>query len=270
MSVDGYDLSADVDLPRLTAAALRSEAWILAFFGADRIREHDDEEILPQPPYVAVLPGPVRETRAAGDVLKATVGVRVRAYLQAMPPTTAALTPPAAPTAATDGTGVLTGTRLYAATVYDTAGESCVDDSTGIVMTSAAITYSAQKGKITMPAVGTGQALRLWATKLGGTALYFHSLAASAAVVADNVPDASLSLEMAPIRFLGRRIVSALKRSLVVRERLEVGGTARAFGALGFEDAQTRAENGVRVHEFTALFPLRMDVYTRTSTVEAP
>lgn len=266
MSVDGYDLSADVDLPRLAAEALRAEAWVSAFFGVDRIREHDDDEVsawTPRPPYIAVLPGTMRETRAAGDVLRAVFGVRVRIYLQTVIPMAPWITSPAAPTVALNGAGTLTGTRIYAVTAYDGSGESCVLDTGGIVVTSSAITYAAQRGSVTMPTVAGVSGLRLWATRLNGTALYFHSLAASGAVVEDNIADSALSLEMAPIRFLGRRIVSAVKRALVNRESL--GG--KAYAAMAFEGDATAVENGVRVHEFQALSPLRMNVYTRESTV---
>jgi hypothetical protein len=270
MSVDGYDLSMDTDIPRLVAAALRAESWVAGFFGAAGIREHDDSEIetwTPIPPYVAVLPGTSREQRTTGGGFRATVGVRVRCYLPTMIPTVPSVASPAAPTVAISGTGVLTGTRLYATTAYTGLGESCVDDSTGIVATSLPVTYATQKGAVTMPTVAGVTGLRLWATKLNGTALFFHSLAASGAVVTDDLPDASLSLEMAPVRFMGRRIVSALKRALVAREGLPVGGNARAFAAMAFEDAASTVESGVRVHEFSALVPLRGDVITRESTV---
>ena len=45
--VDGYDINAEADLPRLVAGALRAEAWVAGFFGLGSIREHDDEEIVP-------------------------------------------------------------------------------------------------------------------------------------------------------------------------------------------------------------------------------
>lgn len=266
MSVDGYDLSDDVDLPRLAAAAIRAEPWVASFFGPAGIREHDDSEVsgwTPAPPYVAVLPGTMRETRAAGDVVRATMGVRVLVYLQTMIPTAPWITPPQAPTAATGSAGALTGTRLYAVTAYDGSGESCVLDTGGIVATSLPVTYAAQRGTITMPAVTGVSGLRLWATRLGGKAFYFHSLAASGAVVTDNLLDTELSLEMAPIRFLGRRLVSAVKRALVTRERMD----GKAFAAMAFDGDTTRAENGVQVHEFQAFVPLRMDVTTRESTV---
>lgn len=269
MSVDGYDISLDVDIPRLAAAALRAETWVNGFFGSANIREHDDVEVAnwtPIPPYVAVLHGTTREQRAAGRNFKAVVGVRFLVYLPGMIPTLPSITPPAAPTAAVNGTGVLTGARMYAATRHTGDGESCVDDSTGIVATSLPVTYATQKGAVTMPTV-SGATFRLWATKLDGTSLYFHSLAASGAVVEDNLPDASLSLEMAPIRFLGQRVISAMKQALIAREGLPVGGNARAFAAMAFEDGSQRIENGVRIHEFSALVPLRGDVRTRESTV---
>lgn len=270
MTVDGYDLSIDTDIPRIVAASLRADSWVAGFFGATGIREHDDSELeawTPIPPYVAVLPGTSREQRTTGGGFKATVGVRIRAYLPAMLPPLPSIVPPPAPTAATDGTGLLTGARIYAATAYTGDGESSVDDSTGIVAVSLPVTYAAQKGAVTMPTVAGVTGLRLWASKLGGKALFFHSLAASGAVVADNLPDASLSLEMAPVRFMGRRIVSALKQALIAREGLPVGGHARAFAAMAFEDATASVESGVRVHEFTALVPLRGDISTRESTV---
>lgn len=266
MNVDAYDLSDDVTLPLRVASALRAESWLLAFFGAEGIRVHDDAEVsvwTPAPPYLAIIPDPIRETRAAGEVLQATIRMRIRAYLQTMIPTAPWLTPPGAPVVTVDGAGPLTGSRLYAATVYDPRGESCVADSTGIVMTSSPVTYAAQKGAVVMPTVATGLALRLWATKLGGTALYFHSLAASGATVADTKTDNELSLEMAPVRFLGLRIVSACKRSLIGVD----GFDGKAFRAITFENDTVRAENGVRVHEFQALVPSRFSVYTRESTV---
>lgn len=270
MSVDGYDISLDVDVPRLAAAALRAEPWVAGFFGPAGIREHDDTEVsvwTPVPPYVAVLPGTTREQRTAGANFRAVVGVRFRVYLPAMIPTCPSLTPPAAPTVAAGAAGALTGTRYYAATSYTGAGESSVDDSTGIVSTSLPLVLSAQRGTVTMPTVAGVTGLVLWASRLNGRALFFHSLAASGAVVTDNIPDSGLGREMAPIRFLGRRVVSAMKQALIAREGLTVGGNARAFAAMAFEDAASSIENGVRVHEFTALVPLRGDITTRESTV---
>lgn len=266
MSVDAYDLSDDVNLPLQVAAALRAESWLLGFFGSTGIRAHDDTEVsawTPPPPYVAVLPGTMRETRAAGEVLQVSIGVRVRLYLQTAIPTAAWIAPPMPPTASVSGAGALTGSRRYAVTAYDGRGESCVHDSTGIVLTTSPVTYANQKGSLVMPTVAGVSGLRLWATKLGGTSLYFHSLAASGATVEDNLPDASLSLEMAPIRFLGQRLVSACKRALIARD----GFNGKAFAAISFEDTAPRAENGVRVHEFQALIPARLSVVTRESTV---
>ena len=266
MSVDGYDINLDAETPRLTAALLRADSWLAGFFGANGIREHDDSEVeawTPTPPYVAVLPGTLREQRTAGQSFKVTMGVRFLVYLPGMIPTLPSIVPPPAPTATTNGTGVLVGARFYAATSYTGSGESCLDDSTGIVATSLPVTYATQKGAVVMPTVAGVAGLRLWATKLGGKALFFHSLAASGATVEDNLPDASLSLEMAPIRFLGRRVVSAMKQALIAGEGL--GG--KAFAAMAFEDGQQRVENGVRIHEFTALVPMRGEVATRRSTV---
>jgi len=270
VSVDGYDISLDVDIPRLAAAALRAEAWVAAFFGAAGIREHDDEEVsvwTPVPPYVAVLPGTMREQRTTGAGFRATIGVRFRVYLPPMIPTCMSVAAPPAPTVAVGTAGALTGVRYYAATAYTGAGESSVDDSTGIVATSLPLTLAAQRGTVTMPTVAGVTGLVLWASRLNGRALFLHSLAASGTVVTDNLPDASLRHEMAPVRFLGRRVVSALKQALVAREGLPVGGNPRAFAAMAFEDGGTRTENGVRVHEFTALVPLRGDITTRESTV---
>jgi hypothetical protein len=266
VSVDAYDLSDDVNLPLQVAAVLRAEPWLLGFFGADGIRAHDDSDVAawtPRPPYLAVLPGTMRETRAAGEVLRVAISVRVRIYLQTAIPTAAWITSPMPPTVTVNGAGVLTGVRRYAVTAWDGSGESSVHDSTGIVMTSGAVTYVAQKGSLVMPTVAGVTGLRLWATKLGGTALYFHSLAASGATVEDNKPDSALSLEMAPIRFLGQRLVSACKRALIARE----GMNGKAFAAMAFEDVDPRAENGVRAHEFRALIPARLSVVTRESTV---
>lgn len=265
MSVDGYDINLDAETPRLTAALLRADSWLAGFFGADGIREHDDSEVVawtPIPPYVAVLPGVQREQRTIGQSMKVSSGVRFLVYLPGMTPTLPSLTPPAAPVASINGTGVLVGTRFYATTRYTGDGESCVDDSTGIIATSLPVTYATQKGSIVMPTVA-GATFRLWATKLNGKALFFHSLAASGATVSDNLPDASLSREMAPIRFLGRRIVSAMKQALIAGEGL--GG--KAFAAMSFEDGGQRVENGVRIHEFTAYVPMRGEVATRRSTV---
>lgn len=266
MSVDGYDINLDAETPRLTAALLRADSWLAGFFGATGIREHDDSEVIawtPIPPYVAVLPGTLREQRTAGQNFKVTAGVRFLVYLPTQVPTLPSITPPAAPTVAVGAAGALTGVRYYATTAYTGDGESCVDDTTGIVATSLPLTLASQQGTVTMPTVTGVTGLRLWATRLGGRALFFHSLAASGAVVADNLPDASLSLEMAPIRFLGRRIVSAMKQALIAGEGL--GG--KAFAAMAFEDGASRVENGVRVHEFTALVPMRGEIATRRSTV---
>lgn len=265
MTTDGYDINLDAETPRLTAALLRADTWLAGFFGADGIREHDDSEVAawtPIPPYVAVLPGSLREQRTAGANFRVTAGVRFLVYLPGMVPTLPSIASPAAPVAAANGTGLLTGTRFYAATAYTGDGESCVDDVTGIVATSLPVTYATQKGSVTMPTVA-GATFRLWATRLNGKALYFHSLAASGAVVSDNLPDASLSREMAPVRFLGRRIVSAMKQALIAGEGL--GG--KAFAAMGFEDGGSRVENGVRIHEFTAFVPMRGEIATRRSTV---
>lgn len=266
MSVDAYDLSDDVNLPLQVAAVLRSESWLLGFFGEAGIRAHDDAEVsmwTPPPPYLAVLPGVMRETRAAGEVLQVSIGVRVRAYLQAAIPTAAWLAPPLAPTGAAAGAGALTGSRIYAATRYDAHGESCVHDTTGMVLTSSPVVYSSQRGSLVMPTVTGDPRLRLWASKLGGTALYFHSLTTSAATVEDNKLDSALSLEMAPVRFLGQRIVSACKRALIARD----GFSGKAFQSMSFEDTAPRVENGVRIHEFQALIPARLSVVTRESTV---
>jgi len=266
VSVDGYDINLDAETPRLVAALLRADAWVAAFFGANGIREHDDSEVAawtPIPPYVAVLPGALREQRTIGMGMRATAGVRFLVYLPAVTPTLPSIVSPGVPVASVSGTGALTGVRMYAATACTAAGESCVEDSTGIVALSSPVTYSGQKGSVVMPAHSTATTLRLWATKLGGKALYFHSFAAPAATVEDNLPDASLSLEMAPIRFLGRRITSALKQALVAGDGL--GGAA--FKAMSFEDGQQRVENGVRVHEFTAYVPMRGEVASRRSTV---
>lgn len=266
MSVDGYDINLDSEAPRLTAALLRADAWIAGFFGADGIREHDDSEVAawsPIPPYVAVLPGPLREQRTSGMGMYVTAGVRFLVYLPAVAPTVPSIVSPGSPTVTLDGTGVLTGARMYAATACTATGESCVDDGTGIVAMSTPIVYAAQKGAVVMPWHASATTLRLWATRLDGKALFFHSFAAPGATVVDNTPDASLSLEMAPIRYMGRRITSAMKQALIAGDGL--GG--KAFKALTIEDGASRVENGVRVHEFTAYVPMRGDVSTRRSTV---
>lgn len=266
MSVDGYDINVDAETPRLVAALLRADSWLAGFFGTAGIREHDDSEVAawtPIPPYVAVLPGTLREQRTAGMNFQATAGVRFLVYLPAGIPTLPSIAAPPAPVATINGAGLLTGVRTYAATAYTGSGQSCVDDSTGIVATSLPVTYAAQKGSVTMPTVAGVTGLCLWATRLGGKSLFFHSLAASGAIVEDNLPDASLSLEMAPIRFIGRRVVSAMKQALIAGEGL--GG--KAFKAMSFEDGSQRTENGVRVHEFTAFVPMRGEMTTRRSTV---
>lgn len=266
MSVDGYDINLDAETPRLTAALLRADAWVSGFFGAAGIREHDDSEVAawtPIPPYVAVLPGPLREQRTSGLGMFVTAGVRVLVYLPAVAPTVPSIVSPGSPTVTLDGTGVLIGARMYATTACTSAGESCVDDSTGIVAMSTPVTYAAQKGAVVMPAHASATTLRLWATRLGGKALFFHSFAAPGATVVDNLPDASLSREMAPIRYLGRRVTSALKQALIAGDGL--GG--KAFRALTFEDGESRTENGVRVHEFTTYVPMRGEVSSRRSTV---
>lgn len=266
MSTDGYDINLDAEAPRLVAALLRADSWVAGFFGPAGIREHDDDEVTawtPIPPYVAVLPGTQREQRTAGQNFRVTSGVRFRVYLPPSIPTVPSVAAPPAPVATVGTAGALTGSRIYGASAYTGAGESCLDDSTGIVALSLPVTYAAQRGAVVMPTVTGVTGLVLWASRLNGKALFFHSLAASGATVTDNLLDSALGREMAPIRYIGRRVVSAMKQALISGEGL--GG--RAFASMAFEDQPTRTENGVRVYEFTALVPMRGEITTRRSTV---
>lgn len=273
---DLYDVALDSDLPRLVVAALRADSELAGFFGAASIREHDQQELrwwTPTPPYLAVTPLGLEEQRGIGGAASAVLRVGVFVYLHPMIPVDPSITELSAPSVAANGAGAMTGTFLYALTAVTPTGESAVKDSLGQVQV-ATITLASQQARVTLPTGGGWTGLRLWRTEANGLALRQRAWIAGDATASydDNGADTVLGRELAPVRFLGPRLLGQVKRRLIAGEALLSGGYAQAYAFLGFADIEDviRTDRNQRVLGFVARYPLKYDVQTRRSTVDVP
>jgi len=270
-----YTPTVDSDTPRLVTNVLRADAELAGFFTS--IRQVGYEMLLdgwrPKPPCLLVLPAKLDDRQMTGVPFYGLFDVTLVAYLYPQTPTTDAVTPPSAPGAvsAASGGNLGAGVYHYALTGFDGSGESPVKTLAGVAQFSPALTLSvASSTTVTYPSLSGYSGFRLWRTRANGRGFYFHSVLTSASPLTDNVADADLGEEMAPIESLGASLTARIRKVLKAGETLREAGITNANAGLTFRTVGDgrRSDWNVRFISQVATYDLTYDSRTRVSTAQ--
>ena len=277
MTLELYTPTVDTDVPRLVAAGLRADSQLAAFFTGG-IFARGYETVLdgwrPTPPCLLVVPERPApdDTQKTGRTFYGIFQVRVLAYLPPQTPSSPDVTPPGPPGAVVAGSGrVEAGVYHYALTGISRVGMSDVQMIAGREQLSPAVTVSTPSSlTITYPALTGYSAFALWRTRANGSALRFHSILTAEGPIVDDLPNAELQDDLAPIEAQAGHLIARVRRVLKAKETLVEAGVANANAALKFANGVDgrRTDWGVRVIETLALYDLRYDALTRVATAQ--
>ena len=196
---------------RRALATIAADSWLTSYFGA-RISDHPIESLtVPiRGPILLVIPDTQEVARECGGKISMTFPIIFRAVLPAPTPATKQITAPAAPTVAAGSTGVLTGTYRWLLTEVSSIGESYVSEP------SAELVVSTKAPVLTLPTPGaTSDGWRVWRNPTGYTRYHYAGTARRGdATYTDNLPDAGLGDELAPVPDLGRVIQAKIEQAL--------------------------------------------------------
>lgn len=268
MSGPAFVSTVDDKPARLVRYHLAQWAPILAYFGADRIREMSYAETrarLPAP-FLAVIPLPVKDMQLTGGQSGGIASVLVQAFLQRESPHfDSSLTPPDLPVAAAGAAGALTGAYRYRLTGYTSTAETFATDLTD------PLTVSAKRIMVTIPSAPGFTGLRLWRTEAGKTCARFLKLVSSGDVVEDNRSDARLDDETAPEKFGAEKLMASVKCALANNATLKDIGTSldQSEMVVDFKEAgdTVSAERNQRIKSVLASFTLHYPFKTRISNL---
>jgi len=210
-----YDESPLARIPRKVRDVIAADAGILAF-AESHISEGEYQDLEnPIPlPSIWVVPLVARAERQVGGDVEISYDLSVVIALPRNTPAIPGITAPAVPTVAAGATGGLTGTYQYRLTAYGSAGESYAS-------TSASVTVTAKKITVTPPALPSGATgFRVWRTRAGKSAFRWVGTIAGSVAWTDNVDDTDLGDELAPIRYLGERVLEEIASVLYTAEPL--------------------------------------------------
>lgn len=270
MSAPSFPETVDSKPARLVRHYLAANAALAAFFGAERIRSHSYEEMWArmEAPYMAVIPGKVKEKRLVGSKADVDVSVGIALFLQRQLPPHPSLAKPTAPTCTPSGSGgQLTGTYRYALTVYGADGESWASELTSCAPVGQDVT-------VTIPALPSGAlGYRVWRSKVGGTCCRHLALVERGSTTyVDSLSDTALEDEYAPEEFLAERIAGQVKSVLASMETLHdlITGYQVADFQAAFEDMTdgVSTQRNQRVKTIRATYVAFCDWITRQSEVE--
>lgn len=274
MTLELYAPTVDTDIPRLVVAALKTDAELTGFFTS--IELFDYETLLdgwrPTPPCLLVVPGALAEEQMTGDPFYGLYDVGLVAYLHPQTPITDLVAAPGPPGATVLSAGrVEPGVYHYGLTGFGPRGESSIQVLAGYRQISPALAVSALSTvRVTYPSLTGWSGFRLWRTRKGGRALYFHSVLTEAGPFDDNLTDAELAEEMCPIKLQAASLVSRIRQTLKRKELLTEAGRANAKAALRFRTVGDgrRPDWNVRFVSQVATYALQYDSRTRQSTVQ--
>lgn len=271
MTLSIYDSGVvDVQIPRLVAAALRADSTLMAFVtGVWRVGSKKLAGWQPKPPYVLVTAERKEDTRMVGASLYGPYEMAVTLVLHPQQPVNAELLAPAMAVLSEGSAGALTGTYYYALTAWGDEGESYVREVSGQLQIAGPLVVTAKKITVVSPALGSAKGFRLWRTKAGGSALYFHSCRGAGAYT-DNLADTELQDELAPMPNLAESITARIRQVLFASETLREGGYGHARAALKLTDAPKEydANLNVTVVTMTSAYDIKYDKTTRASLAD--
>lgn len=263
-----YAEAPTAKIARLVAARYAARPRLLAFFGADRITVLSRAEAsLPiRRALLGVVPQSVNPVRR-GEDLEINLPVTTKIYLPVETPI-ARRTPPAAPTVATGPVSTTSVDAWYRISDADQDGESAASAPVHITTTN-------RRAALTMPAT-TRDGFRVWrASAEDGQYHYAGLCLGSAGTWEDDVPDADLRDELAPILEYQEAIVWEAIETLYTgeTEMLEEDGRYHADAAL---EVKLRgpglvARRNLLLYEFDAVFPILVEAATgQNVTAGAP
>ncbi len=193
---------------------------VLAFFGAEGIREVSYEELEHpiRPPFLAIVSGQAKTERVVSRQADLLYSVPLVVFLPRQTPANPNVPTPTGLSVAAGVPGPLTGVYSYRATGWNAEGESWASAEVSVTLDheAAVLTF----GTIPSGIVG----LRLWRTEAGRTASrYLETIQAdalSAGTWTDSVLDRGLGDELAPIRLFGENLKDYLRLVLFGQETL--------------------------------------------------
>lgn len=276
-----FKSTIDDKVPALVREYLAADATdsaddlsIRGWFGLAGIRVHEYEELAaPFPaPYLAVTPGPLVDRRQLGQDAQATYNIDLHFFLARQSPALPAdvIARPATPAVAAGAAGLLTGAYRYALTGRTAAGEGFASDL------SAVLTLAAQKGAVTIPALGANLCYGLYRTKAGRTSPQFLDNVFTAGTYVDNWPDATLWHKPAPDVLGATKLFSRIRRVIVaegaetLRNILPGGGgvsIAQATTSLADISDKVSAERNQREKVIRITYEIRYRMSDRQSTL---
>lgn len=271
MSLARFPEIIDSQIPALVRAYLAADAVLPLWL---TIADHDYEELAGpiRAPYLAVVPAEVKDREAPSGVANAEYPVDLVFFLPRQTPAVAALTTPSAPTTVGGAAGAVTGTFRHSVTYYTATGESYASDL------SDAVTVAGQRITVTIPTGPAGTVgRRVWRTQDGRLCDRFLDVVAdnTTTVYSDNYLDAALGGEIAPFRYLGRRLAAAAKVVVSVNRTLKNllpggGGRQMTDATMTLIDKLDHidASRNQRVKVIRCLFSIHYAMATRLSVIE--
>lgn len=233
-----YSEKVTAELARITRSVLAADSDLLAFFGAEGIRLCDYEDLEGQivPPLLAVVPGLEEHVRQMESTVEGMLPIHLFVYLPRATPTNPAITTPSAPSVAQGATGALTGAYRYRVTATTDEGESFASDA------SSLLTVTGKRITVTVPTISGAMGRRLWRTEAGRIAYRFLDVIPDNTTTSytDNLADAYLGDELAPVQLSARNLMDHLRSVLWVGETLHDAGVDHADATLVFRNKADR------------------------------
>lgn len=225
-------------------ASIAGDQNLLAFFGDEGIRliSYEELEHTIVPPLFAVVSGQGKPERVISEQANFGYSVPMVMFLPRQTPVNPAVLRPSAPIVTPVADGPLTGAFSWRATFWNDAGESWASDSVDVELAgeSATIDFG------TIPSGVKGA--RVWRTANGRSAYrYVETVQPDqlAAGWADELADAMLGDELAPIQLFAENLKDYLRGVLYAHETIE-------------------AENGEHLADANVILGDRIDVIDRT------
>ena len=244
---------------------------LLAFFGAEGIRlvSYEELEHTIVPPLLATVTGQGKPERVISEQANFGYSVPIVMFLPRQTPVNPAVPRPAAPTV-TQVAGALTGAFSYRSTFWNAAGESWASEPTDV-------TLAGQGASIDFGTIPSGVlGARVWRTANGRTACRYVETVQPDQLAAgwvDELPDATLGDELAPVQLFVENLKDYLRGVLYAHETIETDGgehLADANVILGDRvDVIDRTRN-LRVVGMMAQYSTIFSVETMQSVADVP
>jgi hypothetical protein len=269
-----YDTRIDDELIESIRRRQAANADLVAFTGGRVVGAEWEELDGPLvTPLLAISPRRADGKRMPSGTISLDYVVRFRLYLPRATPAVDSLASPGRPTVTASGSGAVSGGFYCGVTAFNRFGESWL---TRAALPSATnpitrVTAASQRLSWSWPAVANADGYRLWRSEDGGLAMRWLATTDETSFE-DNVPDAELGQELAPIKWMAMIIKGWVQTDVLSGEVYRtITGRQLADPATEMSEIEDRPlqNRNLRVIAFDAHFPSRITT-SRQPAVSVP